>query len=88
MTHQRKIAARQETGFVRPVLHQLPITQRIIQPLRGVVSQATKQHQIGATRHNVNGVDLQQRHALHGRKDIGGLRAATGLFKQPLRRKV
>ncbi len=69
---------------MRPVFHQFALTQRIIQPLRRIVSQAAKQDQIRATRHDVNGVDLQQRHALHGREDISWLRAAAGLFQKPL----
>ena len=88
VTHQGKIAAGQETGFVRPVLHELPFAERLIKPVRGIVAQAAEQHQVRATGNNINGVDLQQRHALNGREDIGRLCAATGLFEQPLRGEV
>ena len=88
VTHQSKIAAGQETGFVRPVLHQLPLAERLVQPLRRIIPETAKQHQVRAARHNVNGVDLKQRHALDGRENIGRLRAAAGLFEQPLRGKV
>ena len=80
VTYQGEIATGQEAGFVSPVLHQLPFGERLIQPLLRITPQAAKQHQIRATGDNVNGVDLEQRHALDGREDIGRLRAATGLF--------
>ena len=88
VTHKGKIAAGKEAGFVRPVLHEIPFAERLIQPVRGIVAQAAEQHQVRATGNNVNGVDLKQRHALNGRENIGRLRAAAGLFKQPLRGKV
>ena len=59
VTHKGKIAAGKEAGFVRPVLHQLPLAERLIQPLRRIAPQAAEQHQVRATCHNINGVDLE-----------------------------
>lgn len=73
---------------MRPVLHQLALTQGIIQPFGLIVTETAEQHQIRAAGDDINGVDLQQRHTLDGGKNIGGLRAAQGLFQKPLRGKM
>ncbi len=88
MTHQGKIAARQEARLMRPILHEFSLTQRAIQPFGRVVAETAEQHQIRAAGNDIDGVDLQQRHTLDGCKNIGGLRAATGLFQKPLRGKM
>ena len=78
MTHQGKIAARQEARLMRPILHEFALTQRAVQPFGRIVAETAKQHQIRAAGNDIDGVDLQQRHALDGCKNIGGLRAAMG----------
>jgi len=59
VANQGKIAAGQKAGFVRPILHQLPLAERLIQPLGRITPQPAEQHQVRATCHNINGVDLE-----------------------------
>ena len=59
----RQILQRGKAGFVRPQFKQVALGQGVVQPCRGVATQAGKQNQVRAARNHMDGVDLQQLHA-------------------------
>ena len=88
VAQQPVIFARNKAGFVRPVFKQLALRQRLFQPARRVAAEAAEQHQIRAAGDDVNGIDLQQRHAPYRREQIRIARAFRRRAQQTLRRQM
>ena len=82
---QCQVLHRRETRLMGPGFKQVRAGQRFVQPGRGVCTQSRKQDQIRAACHHVNGVDLQQLHALNApaQAQTGG--SPIGWLQQTLR---
>ena len=61
---QRKVINRRKAGLVGPGFEHMGLAQSPLQPRWRIVAKTREQHQVRAARHNVDGVDLQQLHAL------------------------
>ena len=77
-TVQRPVGHGGEASLMRPGLEDVAPLQRLVQPVCGVIPQPRVQHQVGAACHHVDGIDLQQRHALHGGQQV----LARGFFRR------
>jgi len=82
---QGNIHGRNKTRLVCPAFDQLAVGKRLVQPHSRVMTKARMQHQIGTTRDNVDGVDLQKPHPLDHGHDIGTPRTPPQRLQQALR---
>jgi len=87
-TVPRQIGGADEAGLVRPGFGQLAFGQRLVQPGHRVITQPRVQYQVRAARHDVDGVDLQQAHALHGGHHVGAPGASPAGLQQALGRQL
>src|SRR5215207_9885775 len=81
---QAVVLDRDEARRVRPVLEQRPLSQKLVQPPRLVVTQPAPQHQVRAARDNGDGVDLQHPHLTDDSPNVL-LRGTLRHSSQPLR---
>ena len=80
--------SRCKAGLVGPALEDPPLLQRVFQPVRRVIPKARKQHQVGTARDHMDGVDLQDAHALDAGQQIRGLWHGRRRREQTLRMQV
>jgi hypothetical protein len=83
-TVQPNIACGNETGLMRPAFGESPLRQRFVKPLHRIVAETRVQHQIRAACDNMNGIDLQQSHALDHAHHITAARASLQRLEQSL----
>ena len=81
---QRQIINRCKAGFVGPCFEHMRVRQGLVQPCGRVVAQTREQHQVRTARHHMDGVDLQQLHALDAAAQRQRCGRARGRREQPL----
>jgi hypothetical protein len=83
-TVQPDIASRDKASLVRPAFGESSLRQRFIKPFHRVMTKARVQNQIRAACDDMNGVDLQQSHALDHGHHIIASRASFQRLQQSL----